>query len=420
MRLGENVELRFPLIIIRTKRASAVFEVLGRSRFAGAFGLASAIALPVLAGVATYFLLTSLTLMLTRPEVQQVQRELGPASYVLLPGLNPYLPLLYGWLGIVVALIVHEGAHGVVARRYNYTVRSSGIVLFLGIPIGAFVETDENEIKTGRFSEVVKILSSGPASNAAVAVLALVGVLVVTSGIVPSIPLVVDRVVEGYPAAAAGIEPGDRIVSVNGSPVHSLQDLRSSFSAAGIGGTVTVGVERGGKVLEFHVKLADIGNGTPGLGVMLRDADLLAFASNTLQQLQIDRLLETGGPSAAPDPGLHPVSLLGPGDLRREGAGRGLQERQLALHAPLARRLLQDCLFSSLLDLVRQLQRGHLQRAAHLPVGRRTGLEEAVDGLRQGSGGTEDSIGDHDGCHALLRLRHHLDHPPALPEPEMS
>jgi hypothetical protein len=75
--------------------------------------------------------------------------------------MNPYLPLLYGWLGIVVALIVHEGAHGVVARRYNYTVRSSGIVLFLGIPIGAFVETDENEIKTGRFSEVVKILSSG-------------------------------------------------------------------------------------------------------------------------------------------------------------------------------------------------------------------------------------------------------------------
>jgi len=286
MRLGENVELRFPLIIIRTKRASAVFEVLGRSRFAGAFGLASAIALPILAGVATYFLLTSLTLMLTRPEVQQVQRELGPASYVLLPGLNPYLPLLYGWLGIVVALIVHEGAHGVVARRYNYTVRSSGIVLFLGIPIGAFVETDENEIKTGRFSEVVKILSSGPASNAAVAVLALVGVLVVTSGLVPSIPLVVDRVVEGYPAATTGIEPGDRIVSVNGSPVHSLQDLRSSFSAAGINGTVTVGVERGGKVLEFHVKLADIGDGTPGLGVMLRDADLLAFASNTLQRFR--------------------------------------------------------------------------------------------------------------------------------------
>jgi len=161
MRLGENVELRFPLIIIRTKRASAVFEVLGRSRFAGAFGLASAIALPLLAGVAAYFLLTSLTLMLTRPEVQQVQRELGPASYVLLPRMNPYLPLLYGWLGIVVALIVHEGAHGVVARRYNYTVRSSGIVLFLGIPIDAFVETDENEIKTRRFSEVVKILSSG-------------------------------------------------------------------------------------------------------------------------------------------------------------------------------------------------------------------------------------------------------------------
>ncbi|MEM2770033.1 MAG: site-2 protease family protein, partial [Nitrososphaerota archaeon] len=187
-RFRENVELRFPLIIIRTRRAAALFEALGRSRLAGAFGLGSAIALPVLAGIATFFLLTSLTLILTRPEVQQAQRELGPASYVLLPGINPYLPLLYGWIGIVVALVVHEGAHGVLARRYNYTVKSSGIVLFLGIPIGAFVETDESEIRSGRFSEVVKILSSGPASNAAVAALALIGVLVISSGLVPSIP----------------------------------------------------------------------------------------------------------------------------------------------------------------------------------------------------------------------------------------
>ncbi len=286
MRLGENVELRFPLIIIRTRRAVAVFEALGRSRFAGAFGLASAVALPLLAGVATYFLLTSLTLLLTRPEVQQVQRELGPASYVLLPGLNPYLPLLYGWLGIVVALIVHEGAHGVVARRYNYTVKSSGIVLFLGIPIGAFVETDDSEIRAGRFSEVVKILSSGPASNAAVAALALVGVLTVTWGLVPSIPMVVERVMEGFPAEEAGMMPGDRIVSVNGMPVFSIQELRSAFSAAGVGGTVTVGVERGGAMLEFHVRLADLGDGTPGLGVTLRDADLLTFASTTLQRFR--------------------------------------------------------------------------------------------------------------------------------------
>jgi membrane-associated protease RseP (regulator of RpoE activity) len=80
--------------------------------------------------------------------------------------MNPYLPLLYGWLGIVVALIVHEGAHGVVARRYNYTVRSSGIVLFLGIPIGAFVETDENETPS-RATTFPKTFLSPSASIAA-------------------------------------------------------------------------------------------------------------------------------------------------------------------------------------------------------------------------------------------------------------
>jgi hypothetical protein len=93
MRLGENVELRFPLIIIRTKRASAVFEALGRSRFAGAFGLASAIALPMLAGVATDFLLTTQTLKFTMPQVQHVHTDQCPPSKVLLPRLNPYHPL---------------------------------------------------------------------------------------------------------------------------------------------------------------------------------------------------------------------------------------------------------------------------------------------------------------------------------------
>ena len=53
MRLGENVELRFPLIIIKTRRAAALFEALGRRRLTGVFGLASAVVLPLLAGRAT-------------------------------------------------------------------------------------------------------------------------------------------------------------------------------------------------------------------------------------------------------------------------------------------------------------------------------------------------------------------------------
>ena len=38
-------------------------------------------------------------------------------TYLLLPGINPVIPIVYGIIGIVIAVVVHEGTHGVIPKE---------------------------------------------------------------------------------------------------------------------------------------------------------------------------------------------------------------------------------------------------------------------------------------------------------------
>ena len=68
----------------------------------------------------------------------------------------------------------------------------------------------------------------------------------------------VDSVKEGGPAEKAGIEAGDAIVSLNGKPVHSGDNLIGSVIAIPVGDSVTVGVMRDGKRKDFKVEVDDV------------------------------------------------------------------------------------------------------------------------------------------------------------------
>lgn len=56
--------------------------------------------------------------------------------------------------------------------------------------------------------------------------------------------LVVDTVADGSPAAVAGVEPGDVIVSIGGTPIRDLEAAAAAVDAVRIGEPVSVTVER--------------------------------------------------------------------------------------------------------------------------------------------------------------------------------
>jgi membrane-associated protease RseP (regulator of RpoE activity) len=181
----KRVDFRFPLLIIRTKRFAKVFDRLGSLRASKYLSWLFLIFVPFVAGIALYLVVTSLIGVITTPAVAQVAKQLGPGSILLLPGINPTLPIVYGWIAIVVAIVIHEGAHGVIARNVGLRVKSSGLLFFLIIPIGAFVDVDEEQIKTARARSSLKVMAGGVGGNILVGVVCLIGLLLIVGSLTP-------------------------------------------------------------------------------------------------------------------------------------------------------------------------------------------------------------------------------------------
>lgn len=87
-------------------------------------------------------------------------------------------------------------------------------------------------------------------------------------------PPVVGGLVDGGPAAAAGVEIGDRVLEVNGRKIEDFSDISTEISLT-TGGEALLKLQRGENVLELKVILAEIEaerNGTkekrPMLGII--------------------------------------------------------------------------------------------------------------------------------------------------------
>jgi regulator of sigma E protease len=163
---------------------------------------------------------------------------------------------------IGVLILIHELGHFVVARWVGVGVErfsmGFGPVLFRWrgketeyalslIPMGGYVKMmgEENPLEGGgegphdpakafagkplwaRFL----IVFAGPAMNFVLAAV-IFAILLATMGR-PVWPAVIGRVTDGGPAAAAGIQSGDRVATVNGRAVAHWEDLERAVQASG-------------------------------------------------------------------------------------------------------------------------------------------------------------------------------------------
>jgi regulator of sigma E protease len=107
------------------------------------------------------------------------------------------------------------------------------------------------------------VIAAGPAMNFLVGAL-LVAFVFGALGVPTRPTLVVSRVEAGYPAARAGIRPGDRVLSVDGRLVRDWTQLHQAISPRA-GRPVTVVVERGGRDLTLRMTPVPAPDGSGGL-----------------------------------------------------------------------------------------------------------------------------------------------------------
>ena len=116
----------------------------------------------------------------------------------------------------------------------------------------------------------VAVIFAGPATNLVLALVLFTVLYMFGGGKATS---TVDAVVDGRPAAAAGLRPGDRIVAINGATVREPGDIPERISASG-GKPLTVAVERDGRPVVLGPVRPERIEGAYRLGFLLRGTGL--------------------------------------------------------------------------------------------------------------------------------------------------
>ncbi|MBI2653478.1 site-2 protease family protein [Candidatus Woesearchaeota archaeon] len=206
----------------------------------------------------SYSLVKNIFILFTKPEA-------APGVGLVLPfkakGIF-FVPFFYWIISIFVIAVVHEFAHGVIARTHRLKVKSSGFAfLALVIPIipAAFVEPDEKELKKRPHKEQLSVFAAGPFANIAAAFLFL-GIAsfllapIARAMIEPNGVRITDYVKENgpFPAETYGVKINEVIREVDGTPTPYVNNLSAVLRSKKPNDIVTIKTDKS----EYKIKLA--------------------------------------------------------------------------------------------------------------------------------------------------------------------
>jgi regulator of sigma E protease len=126
------------------------------------------------------------------------------------------------------------------------------------LPVGGFTRMlgEEDPSAPDSFAAAPKrwrtaVLLAGPLFNLAMAVF--IFILMFMAGVPEprGVRVVIASVQPGSPAAAAGLEPDDLILSINNQPTTSMEQV-TQIAHANLGKQITIGIQRGQEKLDLH------------------------------------------------------------------------------------------------------------------------------------------------------------------------
>jgi membrane-associated protease RseP (regulator of RpoE activity) len=277
-----HAEVKFPLILIHTPFGLTFFDKVARTNAARIYAKFCTYLMPLITGLAIFLFVFSLMVVFSNAAAREGARSAGPFSPFLIPGLNPILPLKIApiiIIAIIIAVVIHEGGHGIVARVYNIKVESTGILLFLGIPVGAFVNIEQEELAKASLKQRSAILTAGPLNNMILATISLIAIYFVISTLTslstssePQSGVEVTGVNDGSLAGAIGLSKGSIIKTIAGQNVHSIEDL-STLLRSNLGHNIKVTwQDRTGEKITRSVSLPASVEANRGiLGILIKD-----------------------------------------------------------------------------------------------------------------------------------------------------
>ena len=210
-------------------------------------------------GFAFWFLISNISNFFVKPT------EFAELT-VLIPGvtLTSASAILYFLLSIPIVLVVHEGAHGIVASLEKIRIKTGGFAIFIALFAG-FVEPDEKEFDNAKKISRLRVIGAGATANVIFAFA--LGAILLTNPLFAMIlpdPLLewfydepdgvlILSIIEGSGAEKAGLQKDDIITGIQGVPIITPLDFQKVDLKPG--NVVTVTVNRDGQQLEFPVEI---------------------------------------------------------------------------------------------------------------------------------------------------------------------
>src|SRR3989344_5729795 len=202
-------------------------------------------ALSVIGIVVAIILMIVGSLVLITQAIAVIEGAKGGGVKLLLPGpvsapVNAPGVFVVPWwiwvIGIAVVIIPHEFMHGIMCRVDGVKIKSVGWLLLVIIP-GAFVEPDEKQLAKQKLWTKLRVYAAGSFANLIVAIIVVfVFVLVLSPALAPAGVFV--AAVEGGPSYNASLNGS--IISINGQPTRTHNDLSTLLDGYRPGDTVTV------------------------------------------------------------------------------------------------------------------------------------------------------------------------------------
>ena len=237
-----GVEMNFPVIMWRTQRLRGLIS--GISNFSPRFwrwymNLGIVVAFGAMIFI-TWTLVSTLPTVFDTPSVSII------IPGVEMPGSSIYIPFVYGLIALATVLVVHEFSHGIQSVGEKISIKSIGLLLFAIIP-GAFVEPDEDELKSAKRSSRLRVYAAGSVANITLALVAMLLISLISMGIPAFFDesgIEIDRIVTDSPSDGI-LKEGMIIESINNEKVNYSESYVNIVGSFHPGDNVSVQTDQG-------------------------------------------------------------------------------------------------------------------------------------------------------------------------------
>ncbi len=182
------------------------------------------------------------------------------------PGTGIFIPVVYALIALITVLFPHEFAHGIIARVHKLKLKSTGLLTLGILPIGAFVEPDEEEIKKRPSLQKTQIFIAGSFANLMVSLLA-VFLLV----LIPQIYLSMDSnglEITGFDSNSTLVDDmgvGEILYKINNHSINSVKSFKEVASQLRPGDKAILATDKGSYEITLTEHPEDKSKGYMGL-----------------------------------------------------------------------------------------------------------------------------------------------------------